>query len=100
MAEVDVHGIAAQILGDFALVVLAVGAYTDLRWRIVPNKMMLPALAVALAVLPLTADWPLRAGAVGFVGLVYTLRAVLVRRSKPAGIGDAKLLLFLALALG
>lgn len=96
----DGHSIAAQLLGDLALVVLAVGVYTDLRWRIVPNKMILPALALALAALPFTADWPLRIGAVGFVGLVYALRAVLVRRGRPAGMGDAKLLLFLALALG
>ena len=87
-----------QFLGDLALVVLAIGAYTDLRWRIVPNRVVLPALVIALAALPFTADWPSRLCAVGFVGLVYALRAVLVR--KPAGIGDAKLLLFLALALG
>ncbi|MBU1747843.1 MAG: A24 family peptidase [Chloroflexi bacterium] len=98
MAEVGVHAIVAQLLGDLALVVLVVGAYTDLRWRIVPNKVVLPALAVALVVLPFTADWPSRVWGVGFVGLVYALRAALVHR--PAGMGDAKLLLFLALALG
>jgi len=89
-----------QVLGDLALVVLAIGAYTDLRSRIVPNRVVLPALAIALAALPFTADWPSRMGAVGFVGLVYALRVALVHRSKPAGMGDAKLLLFLALTLG
>jgi prepilin signal peptidase PulO-like enzyme (type II secretory pathway) len=87
-----------QLLGDLALLTLVVGTYTDLRWRIVPNQIVLPGLALALVGLPFTADWGSRLGAVGFVVLVYVLRGLLSLR--PVGMGDAKLLLLLALTLG
>jgi Flp pilus assembly protein protease CpaA len=81
-----------------ALVLLYVAA-TDIYERRIPNRVMFPALACALALALLQPErWSLLLGGV-LAGGVLLLPAVLYGLEKAGG-GDVKLALFLGLVLG
>ena len=77
------------------LAVLAVAAYTDLRWLMVPNWAVMPALALSLAAVLFLPDWPgrLLAG-LALGGLLFSLTFT------GLGMGDVKLGGLLGLVLG
>ncbi len=77
------------------LAVLAVAAYTDLRWLMVPNWAVMPALALSLVAVFFLSDWPgrLLAG-LALGGLLFSLTFT------GLGMGDVKLGGLLGLVLG
>lgn len=77
------------------LAVLAVAAYTDLRWLLVPNWAVMPALARSPGAVILLPDWPgrLMAG-LALGGLLFSLTFT------GLGMGDVKLGGLLGLVLG
>ncbi len=80
------------------LVLLAVISYTDLRWRRIPNRLIYPAILLALLAALLDSNLP---GALigGLAGaLIFGIPTVLFG-SQRAGAGDAKLALFMGLVL-
>ncbi|MCU0495377.1 MAG: A24 family peptidase [Chloroflexaceae bacterium] len=79
--------------------VLVYVSITDLRERRIPNKVMFPALAVALAVALLRPErWSLLAG--GLIAGFVLLLPILVYGLESAGGGDMKLALFIGLVVG
>ena len=77
------------------LAVLAVAAYTDLRWLMVPNWAVMPALALSTGVIFFLPDWPGRLlGALALGGLLFSLTFT------GLGMGDVKLGGLLGLVLG
>lgn len=84
--------VALQLL---LMAVLALASYTDLRWRLVPNRAVMPALAMSLALLPTVPDWASRLlAALGLGGLLLAMTFF------GLGMGDVKLGVLLGLALG
>ena len=81
---------------DFLLLaVLAVAAYTDLRWLLVPNWAVMPALGLSLVAVLFLPDWPGRLlAALGLGGLLFSLTFT------GLGMGDVKLGGLLGLVLG
>lgn len=77
------------------LAVLAIAAYTDLRWLTVPNWAVMPALALSLVGVFFLPDWPgrLLAG-LALGGLLFCLTFT------GLGMGDVKLGGLLGLVLG
>lgn len=77
------------------LAVLAVAAYTDLRWLLVPNWAVMPALALSLGAVFFLPDWPgrLLAG-LALGGLLFSMSFF------GLGMGDVKLGGLLGLVLG
>ncbi|MCL4535003.1 MAG: A24 family peptidase [Bacteroidetes bacterium] len=82
----------------FAAVLVYV-SFTDLKQRIVPNRVIFPSLALALAFMFYTPGWQpaLIGGAIAALALVLP---VLLYGPDRAGIGDVKLGLFIGLVLG
>jgi leader peptidase (prepilin peptidase) / N-methyltransferase len=87
----------AAVAAFFCLVLVAVSA-TDLEYRIIPNKIVLPAAAIVLGAntaLHLSPEWAIAAlGASGF------LFAAALAYPKGMGMGDVKLALLMGAALG
>lgn len=79
--------------------VLVYVAFTDLRHRIVPNRVILPALAIALIFMFYTPGWQPALIGGSIAAFVLTI-PVLIYGPERAGIGDVKLALFVGLALG
>lgn len=106
----DHYGAGPATLTSAAVVVLAVMASTDLERRLLPNRIMYPAIVAALAV---TWAWPdrsagelllggvigLAAGAVLFIG-GELLGALLRVRATAFGLGDVKLMALIGLLVG
>ncbi len=80
------------------LLLLAIVSYTDLRWRRIPNRLIYPAILVALvaAFLDSTLLSSLAGGLAG--ALIFGLPTILLG-SHRAGAGDAKLAVFMGLVL-
>ena len=77
------------------LAILAVAAYTDMRWLMVPNWAVMPALALSLAAVLFLPDWPGRVLAgLALAGLLFSLTFT------GLGMGDVKLGGLLGLVLG
>lgn len=77
------------------LAVLAIAAYTDLRWLTVPNWAVMPALALSLGMVFFLPDWPARLLAgLALGGLLFSLTFT------GLGMGDVKLGGLLGLVLG
>ncbi len=81
------------------LALLAYVSYTDIRWRIIPNRVMYPALLVALAAMFVSPGW--QAGLLGaaIAGGVFLLPVFLYGPER-AGMGDVKLALLIGLVVG
>jgi leader peptidase (prepilin peptidase)/N-methyltransferase len=94
-----VHGLTLfGVLGALFAVVLVTVSVTDLERRIIPNRIVLPAAAVALVVHTLidpSPEWVL--GALGAAGALFILALI-----SPAGMGmgDVKLALVIGAMLG
>ncbi len=91
------------LLGPLALsvvyfVVLVAVSYTDLRWRRIPNRLIYPAILLALIAALLTSSL-LEALAGGLAGMLLFGIPMLVLGPSRAGAGDAKLALFMGLVL-
>lgn len=86
------------LYGLFVLVLLVV-SYADLRWRRIPNLIILPAIAIAL-VITLVGDDRVGALAGGLTGAAVFVIPVLLFGPNQAGVGDVKLALFIGLVLG
>lgn len=73
--------------------------YTDLRDRRIPNVVVLPAVAAALLKVILGGTW--RNGVLGaIVGAAFLVLPIFLYGWDKAGLGDAKLALFIGLWLG
>ena len=90
----------------FYLAVLMLVTATDLEHRLIPNRFILPAILVALAV-GFIATWmtwkaSLLGGAVGlvFFAVAYVLAAVVYPGKIGLGMGDVTLATFIGLAVG
>lgn len=82
-----------------ALAVLVYVSFTDIRERRIPNKVMFPALAVALTVALMRPErWSLLLG--GVVAAALLLLPTFIYGLERAGGGDVKLALFIGLLLG
>lgn len=98
-ASLVVHGLTAfGALAALFAVVLVVVSVTDLERRIIPNRIVLPAAAVALVAHTLidpSPEWVL--GALGAGGALFVLALI-----SPAGMGmgDVKLALLIGAMLG
>ena len=95
---VILHPIADALVGAAGCVVLVAVTVTDLERRIVPNRIIVPALAAALVArtaLDPSVRWVLAAAAVGGILLL-----VAVIYPAGMGMGDVKLTAFLGAWLG
>ena len=98
-AALAVHGLTAfGVLAALFVLVLVAVSVTDLERRIIPNRIVLPAAAVALVVhtvIDPSPEWVL--GAVGAAGALFVLALI-----SPAGMGmgDVKLALVIGAMLG
>lgn len=82
----------------YSLILLAV-SYTDIRRGIVPNKIMYPALLLAVAGMFRSPGW--RSGVLGgIIGMAIFIIPILIYGLERAGMGDVKLALFIGLILG
>ncbi|HEU4323507.1 MAG TPA: A24 family peptidase [Roseiflexaceae bacterium] len=90
--------LSIALFGAAAAVLIAV-AIIDIRERRIPNKIMVPALAVALAVALAQPDWGSRLAG-GLVAGGLMLLPALIYGLERAGGGDIKLGLFIGLLLG
>jgi prepilin signal peptidase PulO-like enzyme (type II secretory pathway) len=70
-----------------------------MRWRRIPNVIVLPAALGALVWRFHLGEWVSGVAAAAFAGLAFILPAVLYG-SESAGAGDVKLAIFLGLSLG
>jgi leader peptidase (prepilin peptidase)/N-methyltransferase len=89
---------ADAAVGAFFCAVLVAVAATDLEHRIVPNRIVIPATAVALVAqtaLHPSPEWTL--GALGGAGFLF---AAALAYPKGMGMGDVKLALFMGAILG
>jgi leader peptidase (prepilin peptidase)/N-methyltransferase len=88
---------SAAVAAFFCLALVAVSA-TDLAYRVIPNRIVLPAAAIVLAAqtaLHPSPEWVL--GAVGASGFLF---AAALAYPKGMGMGDVKLALLMGAALG
>ena len=82
----------------YVLVLIAV-SYWDIRQNRIPNRIIYPAIAVALLAMWYAPGW--RSALVGgLVGMVPMIIPVFIYGPDRAGIGDVKLALFIGLILG
>jgi len=91
-------GIADALVAVFFIGVLVAISAVDIRRRIVPNKIVLPAAAVVLVAR--TAVHPSLVWLVAGVGAALFLLVAAVARPGGMGMGDVKLALLLGFAVG
>jgi prepilin signal peptidase PulO-like enzyme (type II secretory pathway) len=93
-----VTAIADQLVAVFFIGVLVAISAIDIRQRIVPNRIVLPAAAVVLAMR--TAFHPSAVWVAAGVGAAGFLLVAAVARPGGMGMGDVKLALLLGFAVG
>ena len=86
------------VLAGVYCIILAAVSYTDLRERRIPNKIIVPALILALGSMFFTVGWT-SALLGGLVGALVMLIPVFAFGGH-GGMGDVKLALFIGLILG
>jgi leader peptidase (prepilin peptidase)/N-methyltransferase len=91
---------ASGVMAAGVLAVLAVLAAIDLRWRLLPNRIVLPALAAVLAYELALDPGAAAEGAVAGVGAATLLLIPGLLSPGAVGMGDVKLAALLGAALG
>lgn len=81
----------------YALVLISV-AYTDLRERRIPNKIIVPALGVALVAMFYIPGW--QSALIGAAVASFVFILPVISFGKQGGMGDVKLAAFIGLILG
>lgn len=83
----------------FFVSVLLVIFFTDLKYEVIPNKIIYPAILISLLFIALNSN-PINHILSGIGAFLFFLILSLVTRGKGMGGGDTKLALFLGLVLG
>ncbi|ALP37982.1 hypothetical protein ASL14_19110 [Paenibacillus sp. IHB B 3084] len=92
-------------MGDFfiwipMLIMLGIATYTDLRWRIIPDKLVVMGLSYFLVLRLLYADQPYINYLIGIVAGAGVLYVFALCRPGSFGGGDIKLLAVVGAAMG
>jgi len=87
------------ILDVLYIGILVTVSYTDLRWRRIPNAVVLPGILTAFLVAIFKAELP-AAFLGGFIGAIFFIIPAVIFGPERAGMGDVKLALFMGLLLG
>jgi leader peptidase (prepilin peptidase) / N-methyltransferase len=98
LAFASYSSLADRLIAAFIAVVLVIVAATDLERRIIPNRVILPALAVVLVARTATSPSPRWLLAALGAGLFFLLPSLI--NSSAMGMGDVKLATFLGAGLG
>jgi prepilin signal peptidase PulO-like enzyme (type II secretory pathway) len=86
------------ILDVLYIGILITVSYTDLRWRRIPNAVILPGILIAFLAATFRSELP-AALLGGFVGAVFFAIPTVIFGPERAGMGDVKLALFMGLAV-
>lgn len=86
------------LLDIFVSIILIAVSYTDLRWRRIPNVIIVPSILLAFVVSIFTNQWQL-AMLGGVFGSLVFLFPVFIYGPERAGVGDVKLATFIGLVL-
>jgi prepilin signal peptidase PulO-like enzyme (type II secretory pathway) len=87
------------ILDVLYIAILVTVSYTDLRWRRIPNAVVIPGILIAFLAAIFNSQLP-AALLGGFVGGIFFVVPAIIFGSERAGMGDVKLALFMGLVLG
>jgi leader peptidase (prepilin peptidase) / N-methyltransferase len=98
LSVVSYSSLADRLIAAFVAVVLVTLAVTDLERRIIPNRVVLPALAILLVARTATEPSPRWVLATLGAGLFFLLPNLI--NSSAMGMGDVKLAAFLGAGLG